>query len=118
MRADGRTPLRGAWIEISGYIVVIGNRRMVAPRSGVRGLKFDGDPDEKKVAEVAPRSGVRGLKWGRRCCAGQFIGGRTPLRGAWIEIQKSRTKSRKNKVAPRSGVRGLKCRDKSRCQRS
>ena len=57
----------------------------VAPRSGVRGLKFAGKDAMSGLLAVAPRSGVRGLK----CFLGKLgsvVPRRTPLRGAWIEI--------------------------------
>ena len=81
---SSRTPLRGAWIEITANC-----RRsaaaLVAPRSGVRGLKWVCPMAVTKTMSVAPRSGVRGLKFSDALLLSKI-----------------------SRVAPRSGVRGLK----------
>ena len=127
----GRTPLRGAWIEMMSFLSPIA-LILVAPRSGVRGLKLRLVDLVVILLMVAPRSGVRGLKlscptfcerW--KTCRTPLRGAwiemslamtekymhlcRTPLRGAWIEMREisQRTKPT-TQVAPRSGVRGLK----------
>ena len=58
----GRSPLRGAWIEIAEFENVLTQEYDVAPPCGERGLKL-------RFRQIA-------LKHRRR----------SPLRGAWIEI--------------------------------
>ena len=81
---DGRTPRRGAWIEIAKIITACGSK-CVAPRAGVRGLKSCRLDDIRLVRAVAPRAGVRGLKF-------RQVGKNLSVCA----------------VAPRAGVRGLK----------
>ena len=75
----GRSPLRGAWIEIASV--------SSSPKSGV----------------VAPRLGERGLK-SMRYIHYVFTHSRSPLRGAWIEIV--RTPSEAEIEISRSPLRG------------
>ena len=57
----GRSPRRGAWIEIYGE-GVFAIRVRVAPRVGERGLKSHLRYVRKHSLHVAPRVGERGLK--------------------------------------------------------
>ena len=57
----GRSPRRGAWIEIlSSYSQIYA--AFVAPRVGERGLKYRVDGSNEGGGNVAPRVGERGLK--------------------------------------------------------
>ena len=82
--AAGRSPRRGAWIEILWTFIKV------------------------LTAQVAPRVGERGLKFGRVEIL-KLHGRRSPRRGAWIEIGSvSDPESVSTMVAPRVGERGLK----------
>ena len=80
---DGRTPHRGARIEMPRTSRMC-SRQLVAPHIGVRGLKFLHHLFQK------------------------FHQGRTPHRGARIEMKITDSLHQKVGVAPHIGVRGLK----------
>ena len=83
--ASSRTPRRGAWIEIKPRFWLFSSHS-VAPRAGVRGLKCSCRNISRKGSMVAPRAGVRGLKYFVPHFIIKFKIGRTPRRGAWIEM--------------------------------
>ena len=110
-RTAGRTPLRGAWIEMSA-ISCSTRDIVVAPPCGVRGLKWVGTrqfaltrcrtPSRgawieigiRRLCRIAAR--CRTPSWGAwieiaHCMAIiHIIASRTPSRGAWIEISTAR----------------------------
>ena len=84
VKANGRSALRGAWIEIieAQDVVPI---EFVAPPCAERGLKF---AVQETQLQLIGRSALRGA-WieisSSRCCI-VYLPGRSALRGAWIEI--------------------------------
>ena len=67
MEKSRRTSYWGAWIEISSINIITIIENIVAPRIGVRGLKYSVQPMSVPAADVAPRIGVRGLKYKYLC---------------------------------------------------
>ena len=59
---EGRSPLRGAWIEIVSVYLVIYKGHKVAPPCGERGLKYPQRLTGMPHGSVAPPGGERGLK--------------------------------------------------------
>ena len=80
---------------------------IVAPPVGERGLKFAGINNKKERTAVAPPVGERGLKSPFQMVR-DTRQGRSPCRGAWIEISELPMAIVQALVAPPVGERGLK----------
>ena len=81
---------------------------LVAPPCGERGLKSLSCRPPAALCEVAPPCGERGLKCHQFSCAITMAAGRSPLRGAWIEMVYKVPFDDVAWVAPPCGERGLK----------
>ena len=105
--AAASLPVRGAWVEI---VTVSLPACAAVGRSpcGERGLKFAGVRPSVQCRRSRSPCGERGLK---SAPCGSICRGRRslPVRGAWVEIQKSSAAGVMTLCRSPCGERGLKC---------
>ena len=104
---DGRSPLRGAWIEMR-TTSTSHSATMVAPPCGERGLKFLFGTENHDNPRRSPLRGAW-IEISLLSSSPTSKGSRSPLRGAWIEILCLCVGlDGADDVAPPCGERGLK----------